>query len=201
MSIMSDNIIMSEQPIAAPEQLDNQESSKKKQEAKRKKEYEANRKSLDELCTLYPELFNPSAPKPLQIGIHEAVAADGKLSKTRIRRALNLYVRMRKYVASIKEDADRITIDGSSTGKVTAEEAAHAKEKLLEIDKRRAKHKPQQKPKKPRKPAHAKSQGPSGDKSDKTPAKKPAPRTDKPKESSGPSFQDKLESLVNKRSN
>ena len=192
---------MSEQPIAATELLDTQESSKKKQEAKRKKEYEANRKSLDELCTLYPELFKPASPKPLQIGIHEAVAADGKLSKTRIRRALNLYVRMRKYVACIKEDADRITVDGSSTGKVTADEAAHAKEKLVEIDKRRAKHKPQQKPNKPRKPTQAKSQKAEGDKAEKTKQQKRAPRVDTPTESSSSSFQDKLESLVNKRSN
>lgn len=130
---------MSEQP-AIPQ---NQEENKLKLEAKRKKEYEANRKALEELCTLYPEVFNTASPKPLQIGIHKAIAEDGKLSKTRIRRALNLYVRMRRYIACLKEGVNRVTIGGESAGVVTAEEAKHATEKLAEIDKKRAKHKPQ----------------------------------------------------------
>ena len=130
---------MSEQPIITPEVP---EDSQKKQEAKRKKEYEANRKALDELCLLYPEVFDASKPKPLQIGIHEAIATDGKLSKTRIRRALNLYVRTRSYVACLALDAERVTLGGIVTGKVSAEEATHALEKLVEIDRKRALKRP-----------------------------------------------------------
>lgn len=141
-------------------------AKKKKTDAQRKKEFEANRKAMDDLCELYPQAFNPRQPKPLKIGIHEALAEDGKLSKTRIRRALNVYVRLRSYYACMVEGADRVTIDGSAAGTVSAEDAAHAKEKLDAIDKRRAeraakakpkdkakaKAKPKAKPKKPAQP-------------------------------------------------
>lgn len=181
---------------SAPE---NPEVSQKKLEAKRKKEFEANRKALDDLCELYPDVFNRDAPKPLQIGIHEAIAADGKLSKTRIRRALNLYVRLRKYVACLTEGASRITIDGSETGKVTAEEASHAAEKLAEIDKRRAARKPQPK-RKPQKSGKPAEKGAPRRKSQ--PRSKP--KTDKPaaedKRSPEERMQAKLAALVNKPS-
>lgn len=188
---------MSEQNTAA----ENKEISQKKLDAKRKKEYEANRKALDELCELYPEVFNPAQPKPLQIGIHETLAADGKLSKTRIRRALNLYVRMRKYIACLTtEGADRVTLGGTSTGKVTADEAQHAQQKLAEIDKRRAAKKPAAKPGKPKRKPH---------RTQKTQAeqpRKPSRKTDKPVKQDDPRsaeerMQAKLAALVNKKSN
>lgn len=182
---------MSEQQAS----IESKEISQKKLEAKRKKEYEANRKALDELCELYPDIFSPAQPKPLQIGIHEAIAADGKLSKTRIRRALNLYVRMRKYIACLTEGADRITLGGAVTGHVTAEEAQHSKEKLAEIDKRRAqKPRPAAKNKGPRKPQR------------KSSAAKPARKPQADKKPADPKkaeerLQAKLEALVNKKSN
>jgi ProP effector len=115
-----------------------QAPAKRKTDAQRKKEFDANRKAMDELCELYPEAFNPRKPKPLKIGIHEALAEDGKLSKTRIRRALNVYVRLRSYYACMLEGVDRVTIDGTPAGQVSAEDAAHAKEKFDAIEKRRA---------------------------------------------------------------
>ncbi|WP_196160010.1 ProQ/FINO family protein [Reinekea sp. G2M2-21] len=183
---------MSEQQAA----IESNENSQKKLEAKRKKEYEANRKALDELCEFYPEVFSAANPKPLQIGIHEAIAADGKLSKTRIRRALNLYVRMRRYIACLTEGADRVTLGGEVTGKVSAEEAVHAQEKLAEIDKKRALKKPQAKPKGPRKnPRKAPAQG--------KPKPKAAPKqaTTESPEKAEQRMQAKLEALVNKKSN
>jgi len=193
---------MSEQQIITPEVPEN---SQQKQEAKRKKEYEANRKALDELCLLYPEVFDGAKPKPLQIGIHEAIATDGKLSKTRIRRALNLYVRMRSYVAALTENAERITLGGAVTGKVSTEEASHALEKLTEIDRKRALKRPAAgKSKGPRK--NARKPTPSGDRSQKTAntksviepsaVAKPVEQAD-----SGERMQNKLAALVNKRSN
>lgn len=185
---------MSEQQTAA----ENKEISQKKLEAKRKKEYEANRKALDELCELYPEVFNPAQPKPLQIGVHEAVAEDGKLSKTRIRRALNLYVRMRKYVACLTtEGADRITLGGEVTGQVTAEEAKHAQEKLAEIDKRRASKRPAKPSKPKRKPHRAAKEGST--KPRKT-EQKPKAKPESPVQAEE-RLQAKLEALVNKKSN
>lgn len=178
--------------------VETKEISQKKQEAKRKKEYEANRKALDEICTLYPEVFSPSEPKPLQIGIHEAVAADGKLSKTRIRRALNLYVRMRRYIACLTEGAERVTLGGAVTGLVTADEASHAKEKLAEIDKKRAAKKPAPKAKNTKRPARK----PNPNKAKPAVAKQNmAPKVEEDPKSAQERMQAKLESLVNKRSN
>jgi ProP effector len=184
---------MSEQQAAA----ETKEVSQKKLEAKRKKEYEANRKALDELCELYPEVFSPSEPKPLQIGIHEAVAADGKLSKTRIRRALNLYVRMRRYIACLTLGADRVTLGGEVTGQVTEDEAKHAKEKLAEIDKKRAQKKPNPKAKSAKRPARKPTQA----KPKPRPAKKEPVKVDEDPKSAQDRMQAKLEALVNKRSN
>lgn len=176
-------------------------TEKQKADAKRQKEYEANRKALDELCALYPEAFNPKAPKPLQIGIHETIAADGKLSKTRIRRALNLYVRLRSYIACLAvEGADRVSIDGTPTAKVTAEETQHAQTKLAEIDARRAARKPK-KPAAKRMPTKKDNQAKKTSRSAKS--TKPAThkeRTENPQDAEA-RLQEKLAALVNKRSN
>lgn len=191
---------MSEQPTKPQQEVND---SKQKIEAKRKKEYEANKKALEELCELYPEVFDLRNPKPLQIGIHNAIAEDGKLSKTRIRRALNLYVRMRRYIACLKEDAVRVTLGGETAGKVTAEEAIHAIEKLSEIDKKRAQRKPaSDKPRAKRKPARKpgqKNTKPAG-----KPAAKKTETASKPQEPQANAeerFQAKLAALVNKKSN
>ncbi|MEJ2043599.1 MAG: ProQ/FinO family protein [Reinekea sp.] len=182
---------MSEQQ-ASPE---TKEVSPKSLEAKRQKEFEANRKALEDLCELYPEVFSQTDPKPLKIGIHEALAEDGKLSKTRIRRALNIYVRRRKYIASLTEGAGRITVGGEVAGQVTTEEAAHAAEKLAEIDKKRAQ----------RKPAPDKAKNTKRRPRKQAPASKSKPRetrqeADNPKKAEE-RLQAKLEALVNKKSN
>ena len=186
---------MSEQQAA----IESKENSQQKLEAKRKKEYEANRKALDELYEFYPEVFSSSSPKPLQIGIHEAVAADGKLSKTRIRRALNLYVRMRRYIACLIEGAERVTLGGEVTGKVSAEEAAHAIEKLAEIDKKRAAKKPTQKPKSAQRKPTSKPTGPKKVKPQRPVKTEPVKSEDPLKAEER--MQAKLASLVNKKLN
>lgn len=193
-----------------------QAPAKRKTDAQRKKEFDANRKAMDELCELYPDAFNPRKPKPLKIGIHEALAEDGKLSKTRIRRALNVYVRLRSYYACMQEGVDRVTIDGTPAGQVSAEDAAHAKEKFDAIEKRRAERAKQRppaanrkpradgdKPETARKPRGARPNKPRKD-SRAAPAKAPAaPEAAKPEDSLPPEdrMKRKLEMLVNKTKN
>lgn len=193
-----------------------QAPAKRKTDAQRKKEFDANRKAMDELCELYPEAFNPRKPKPLKIGIHEALAEDGKLSKTRIRRALNVYVRLRSYYACMQEGVDRVTIDGTPAGKVSPEDAAHAKEKFDAIEKRRAeraKQRPAAANRKPRaegdKPETARkprSPRPNKARKDNRPAAAPsqsAPEAAKPEDALPPEdrMKRKLEMLVNKTKN
>lgn len=182
-------------------------AKKKKTDAQRKKEYEANRQAMDELCELYPQAFNPRQPKPLQIGIHEALAADSKLSKTRIRRALNVYVRLRSYYACMVEGADRVTIDGSATGTVSAEDASHAKEKFDAIEKRRAERTAKARPKKPARSKNSSSKHDSAKNSStkNSPAKNHPTKNRAAKNDSAENkeerLQRKLEALVNKPKN
>lgn len=179
--------------------LETKSTPPKKSEARKNKEYEANRKALEELCTLYPEVFNLQQPKPLQIGIHETIAADGKLSKTRIRRALNLYVRSRRYIACLTEGAERITLNSEVTGQVTAEEAQHSAAKLAEIDKKRAARKP--KPKAPRtaqkKGNSARSENTKRQHRNKQPSQAPDNKVAN-EQSSEERMQSKLEALLSK---
>lgn len=185
-----------DQPQDQPQETPKAETAgakKKKTDAQRKKEFDANRQAMDELCELYPQAFNPRQPKPLKIGIHETLAEDGKLSKTRIRRALNVYVRLRSYYACMVDGADRVSIDGSAAGTVSAEDAAHAKEKLDAIDKRRAERAAKAKPKpkaKPKAKAKAKPARPQNQ-----------PRPQEPAQDQEVRLQRKLEALVNKPKN
>ncbi|MHA7880396.1 MAG: ProQ/FINO family protein [Saccharospirillum sp.] len=197
---------MTEESIAVPEKA----PAPRKSEAQRKKELEANRKALDELCEHFPEVFNPRQPKPLKIGIHEDIAATGKLSKTRVRRALNVYVRLRSYYRCMVEGADRVGLDGQASGLVSAEEASHAKDKLDAIDKRRAerqKHRPEARK---RSDQNARGKGkasPGGahrNRSKQSQARtraEPEPAQAESPKSSEERLQQKLQALVNKPSN
>lgn len=154
---------------------------------KRKSQYEINREAMAELCELYPNVFSFKAPKPLQIGIHSAIAEEGTLSKTRIRRALNLYVRTRNYIACLQEGSSRIAISGEVVGQVTTEEALHAREKLADIDKKREEKKAQNAKQKGWKRANGEG-------------KKPQTKAERAEKAQA-RLQSKLEALVNKKSN
>lgn len=90
----------------------------------------ANMAAVQLLMDAYPSVFSRENPRPLKIGIQEDLVADDKVSRTKIKRALASYVRSPQYLRSFQEDADRIGLDGQPAGKVTAEEAQHARSKL-----------------------------------------------------------------------
>ncbi len=104
----------------------------------RQKNREAAKAAVELLSSNYPEVFNLKDPKPLKVGIHEELAADEKVSKTKIRRALSAYVRHYNYISCLVEGADRINLKGEVDGVVSADEAQHAKEKVDAIDKAKA---------------------------------------------------------------
>ncbi|AJQ94389.1 activator of osmoprotectant transporter ProP [Gynuella sunshinyii YC6258] len=101
----------------------------------RSKKREAAKVAVELLSEAYPEVFDLKNPRPLKIGIHESLAEDGKVSKTKIRRALSAYVRHYAYLSCLKEGAMRIDLDGSEVAPVSAEEAQHATEKVAEVEK------------------------------------------------------------------
>lgn len=97
----------------------------------------ANMAALQQLSEAYPKTFDRRNVRPLKIGIQDDLIADEKLAKNKIKRALASYVRSINYLRSLQEGAERVDIQGESAGTVTAEEAAHAKGKLNEINKQR----------------------------------------------------------------
>lgn len=166
--------------------------AKSAEQAKRDKNRKANLAAMQLLLDAYPSVFNLEDAKPLKIGIHEALAEDGKLSKTKIRRALATYVRQTAYLKSLVAGAQRVNLAGEADGEVSADEAAHAQEELA---KRRARRKPPAANKRSNKPAN--KRGPR-----KQTANKPGPRKQaskpEPEMSGSPEerMQKKLEQLL-----
>lgn len=84
----------------------------------------------------YPATFFKAHTRPLQIGIHEALAEAEPWSGKLIRRALACYVNLPRYVKSMREGVERVDLQGDSAGMVTAEEAQHAREQLKQMQAR-----------------------------------------------------------------
>lgn len=103
----------------------------------RAKNRAANQAALQMLFDTYPEVFNRDNVRPLKIGIQEDLIADEKLARNRIKRALASYVRNPHYLRSLQAGVERVGLDGAAAGTVTAEEAAHAEEKLKQIREQR----------------------------------------------------------------
>ncbi|WP_240547402.1 ProQ/FINO family protein [Mesorhizobium tianshanense] len=80
------------------------------------------------LSAKWPAAFNPKAPKPLKIGIHQDIRVlDGELSDDELRRALRAYTRMARYLARLDAGAARVDLDGKPAGEVSDADAATAK--------------------------------------------------------------------------
>lgn len=156
-------------PQAAAKENDGQ--TKAAEQAKREKNRKANLAAMQLLLDAYPEVFNLESAKPLKIGIHEALAEDGKLSKTKIRRALATYVRQTAYLKALVEGAERVDLTGTADGTVSADEGSYAQEELA---KRQARRKPAQNRRKP-----GASKGPRRNAKGPRPAGQ-APRKNKP---------------------
>jgi ProP effector len=93
----------------------------------------ANQAAVALVSELYPNAFNRDAVKPLKIGIQEDLLAEQKIPQGKIKRALASYVRAPQYYKSLVADADRVDLKGEPAGKVTAEEAEHAKAMLKKM--------------------------------------------------------------------
>ncbi|TIV47470.1 MAG: prop expression regulator [Mesorhizobium sp.] len=80
------------------------------------------------LSAKWPAAFNPKAPMPLRIGIHNDIRVlDGELSDDELRRALRAYTSMPRYLARLNAGAVRVDLDGEPAGEVSDAEAASAK--------------------------------------------------------------------------
>ena len=105
--------------------------------APKSKNRAANQAAVAQISELYPKAFNRDAVKPLKIGIQEDLLAEAKLSKGKIKRALASYVRSPLYYKSLVAGADRVDLTGEAAGKVTEQEAEHAKAMLKKVREQR----------------------------------------------------------------
>ncbi|WP_282039192.1 ProQ/FINO family protein [Halomonas alimentaria] len=85
---------------------------------------------LDEWYTRYPAAFFKGHTRPLMVGIHEVLASREPWPEKLVRRALACYVNLPRYLKAVREDAERIDLDGQPAGKVDAQSADHAHRKL-----------------------------------------------------------------------
>ncbi|WAJ69290.1 RNA chaperone ProQ [Catenovulum adriaticum] len=101
------------------------------------------------LSELFPQCFSiKGEAKPLKIGIFQDIAEriddDEKLSRTVLRSALRKYTSSWRYLASIKEGASRVDIDGNEAGIIEAEHAEHAATSLAQSKQKVAERRKQQ---------------------------------------------------------
>jgi sRNA-binding protein len=83
-----------------------------------------------QIAERWPDLFNPQAPVPLAIGIHEALhEAMPDTAVEHIRRSLIYWCRRPRYLEVLIAGADRHGLEGVQ-GSVTEEQAADAAQQL-----------------------------------------------------------------------
>lgn len=92
------------------------------------------------LCRRWPGAFNTKNPRPLAIGIAEAIVAaaeaDG-VGAQQVLSALQFYVSRKRYLSAIAaEGAMRFDLDGIVIEPVSEGHAAHARGRLAAIDRR-----------------------------------------------------------------
>jgi ProP effector len=84
---------------------------------------------LTQLAARFPACFAgpDAAPRPLNLGIHADLrAAMPELSVHERKVALHHYVTTSDYLRALIEGVERVGLDGTPCGRVTADEAAHA---------------------------------------------------------------------------
>ena len=88
---------------------------------------------LDRLCAAFPAGFSRTAPKPLKIGLGEELLALAgvhpalaDLSRTQLRRALQVYTGAAAYRKALVKGGPRYDLDGQPVGEVTPDQQAFA---------------------------------------------------------------------------
>jgi sRNA-binding protein len=101
--------------------------------------------AVAQLRERFPAIFGPADCRPLKIGIHSELLAQG-LDRETVVGGLRSYCGSSAYLSSLREDAARIGLVGQPTGFVSAEEeriaAAQLAEKAVQAKNRRLLSKP-----------------------------------------------------------
>jgi ProP effector len=105
------------------------------------------RKQADDLIAVladwWPHAFSvfERDRKPLKRNIHDDIlaAAKGAISPDELKIALRFYCANFRYLQACVEGAARIDLDGEAAGSVSADEAAHASQRLMQYRARKPK--------------------------------------------------------------
>lgn len=93
-----------------------------------------NRKKLEKLVSFWPELFSLEDPRPMVVGIDEAIKADIDArqlpGKGSILFMLGRYASHYKYLQALVAGGPRYDLNGNPAGEVTPEEQKQAAERL-----------------------------------------------------------------------
>jgi ProP effector len=96
---------------------------------------------IEQLAERWPQCFQvyERRRRPLKSGIRRDIEAalDGAVTRRDLKNALTIYCGNWAYLRACVEGADRIDLDGLPVGKVTAEEAQRAAERLQQYRDRR----------------------------------------------------------------
>ncbi|CAN1530859.1 ProQ/FINO family protein [Escherichia coli] len=103
------------------------------------KQQRKNRRRVNRLIELWPELFSPESPKPLKVGIFDDliqdIAARGiSLGQGTLRATLARYVQTPRYYRALVAGGARYDLKGQPCGEVTPLQQAHAGKLLEEMN-------------------------------------------------------------------
>ncbi|MEI7248365.1 ProQ/FINO family protein [Pectobacterium carotovorum] len=100
------------------------------------KQHRKNRKKLERLVLLWPDVFSLENPRPLAIGIDKALAADIERRQLSgvgsLRFSLGLYIHRSAYIKALVAGGQRYDLNGKPLGEVTTEQQERAKQTLKE---------------------------------------------------------------------
>jgi ProP effector len=96
--------------------------------------------TIDLLAAAWPQCFSGpvSGRRPLKVGIGKEIAAatEGAITPEELNVALQHYVGAKAYQRQLREGAQRVDLDGSPAGTVTAEQAARARRHIERLEAR-----------------------------------------------------------------
>ncbi|EJA1204215.1 ProQ/FinO family protein [Escherichia coli] len=100
-----------------------------------------NRRRLNRLIELWPELFNREAPKPLKVGIFDDMMQDiatrgMKFGPGTLRAALASYAQCPRYYRALIAGGARYDLKGQPCGEVTPSEQQDAEIRLMALNER-----------------------------------------------------------------
>ena len=129
-------------PAYLTRQNDNQQAADKTPWQNMTKRQRKNRKRINRLVELWPELFSREKPKPLKVGIFDELIQDIAIRELAfgagtLRAAVASYVQSPRYYRALMAGGARYDLKGQACGEVTPQEQKEAETRLMALNDRR----------------------------------------------------------------